>query len=142
VSVLVDTSVWSLAFRRRPARLSDGERRRVDEWSTLVIDNQALIIGMVRQETLSGIRRAEDFESLRTQPAGFDDLPVGTADHERAAAFFNQCRATGIAATAVDMLIGSVASCLDVAIFTTDADFERYAQCLPIRLYRPRRPQT
>jgi len=37
------------------------------------------------------------------------------------------------------MLICAVAVRYDVPTFTTDNDFEGYAKCLPVRLYKPER---
>ena len=55
--VLVDTSVWSLALRRKRADLSAHENdTREPRYSELVQDGRAQIRGPVRQELLSGIR--------------------------------------------------------------------------------------
>ena len=52
MSVLVDTSVWSLALRRREA----SEHPAVQELRDLIDETRAHLIGEVRQEVLSGIR--------------------------------------------------------------------------------------
>ncbi|MFN8643745.1 MAG: PIN domain-containing protein [Candidatus Binatia bacterium] len=132
----MDTPVWSLALRRRRHVLNSGERRHVDEWRALVTDGRARITGIIRQELLSGIRDRRDFERLRERLDAFEDVAAGTADHQRAAAFFNTCRAKGIAPGAVDVLICAVAANNGLAIFTTDTDFTRYAAVLPLRLHR------
>jgi hypothetical protein len=93
------------------------------------------LTGAIRQEVLSGIREADDFERLREHRAVFDDVPTAREDHERAAAFFNACRSRGITPTAIDMLICALASRHDLAVFTTDRDFTRYAEVLPIVLH-------
>jgi predicted nucleic acid-binding protein len=135
MSVLVDTSIWSLALRRKSAQLAARERKVVAEWKKVVEDGRARLTGIIRQELLSGIREANDFERLRDRLADFDDLPVSTPDHERAARFFNTCRAKGVSPTAVDMLICAVAVENRLAVFTTDADFPRYAAILSLRLH-------
>ena len=137
MSVLVDTPVWSLALRRRAHHLGPSERRHVDEWRALVADGRARLTGFIRQEVLSGIRDGRHFERLRERLDAFDDVAADTADHERAAAFFNLCRGKGISPGAIDVLICAVAARHDLAIFTTDADFTRYAAVLPLRLHRP-----
>jgi predicted nucleic acid-binding protein len=136
MSVLVDTPIWSLALRRPSARLSAQELRRVEEWKRLVSDGRARIAGIIRQEVLSGIRDAADFERLRERLAAFDDVPARSADHETAASYFNACRAKGVAASSFDALICALAARHDLSVFTTDADFSRYAAVLPIRLYQ------
>jgi predicted nucleic acid-binding protein len=136
MSVLIDTPIWSLALRRKTTRLDVDERRQVEEWKNLISEGRARIAGIVRQEVLSGIRDAADFERLRERLEAFDDVPAETTDHERAAAYFNACRTKGITPSSFDALICALAVRHDLAIFTTDADFNRYAKILPIRLHR------
>jgi hypothetical protein len=135
MSVLIDTPIWSLALRRKTAQLNREERRRVEEWKTLVSDGRARLAGIIRQEVLSGIRDAHDFERLRERLAAFDDVPADTTDHEQAANYFNACRAKGVTPTSFDVLICALAARHGLAIFTTDTDFSHYAKILPIRLH-------
>lgn len=135
--VVVDTSVWSLAIRRRRARqLSNPERRVVFRWGELVRENLAVLIGPVRQELLTGISDADQFERLRDQLRGFDDEPLSSDDFETAARFDNLCADRGIDGSATDLLICAVAAARDLPIFSTDPDFPHYARHLPIRLLR------
>jgi predicted nucleic acid-binding protein len=138
MNVLVDTTIWSLALRRRRERLSRDEARLVFEWEELVEEQRVRLIGMVRQETLSGIAVATEYIRLRDVLRAFDDTPVHTADHEQAAEHFNQCRAHGIQGTPVDMLLCAVAQRLEYSIFTTDRDFVSYSKHLPITLHQVR----
>lgn len=129
--VLVDTSVWSLALRRargtaHPART---------ELSGLISGGNALLLGVVRQEALSGISNPDQFESLRVQLAAYPDVEVREADYEDAARFFNLCRGQGIQGSPVDFLICAVAARRDLPILTVDDDFARYGKHLPIRLH-------
>ena len=91
MSVLIDTPVWSLALRRKAAQLSVAERQLVAEWKTLIFDGRARLAGIIRQEVLSGVREARDFQRLRERLAAFDDVPAEAADHECAASYFNAC---------------------------------------------------
>jgi hypothetical protein len=50
-----DTSVWSLALRRKNESLSTNERFLVTELSELIREGRARMIGLVRQELLSGV---------------------------------------------------------------------------------------
>jgi predicted nucleic acid-binding protein len=139
VKVLVDTSVWSLALRRKSEALSAAEKWIAAELSELIGEGRAAIIGVVRQELLSGVRTAEQYEKLRAHLHAFDDEPIDRADYEHAAKFGNQCRAKGIAVFLVDILICAVAIKRGCAIFTTDPDFAAYAKVLPIKLHQPRK---
>ena len=127
MKVLVDTSVWSLAFRRRvPAH------RAVDELRRLVSAGRAALVGPIRQEILSGIREAAMFEQLRERLRAFPDEPIGAADYERAAELFNHCRARGLQGSNTDFLLCAVSVRHQFPILTTDDDFTRYATLLPI----------
>ena len=133
--VLIDTTIWSLALRRRSAGRNPEETRLVPAWEDLVADGRIVLLGLIRQEILSGIANETQFERLRDALAAFPDEVVRTADHVRAAAHFNRCRTAGVAGSPVDFLICAVAERLGVPIFTTDRDFERFARHLPIRLF-------
>jgi predicted nucleic acid-binding protein len=140
VTVLIDTTLWSLALRRRPHHLSTAERRLVDEWADLVSSGRAVLIGPVYQEVLSGIRAEETFEALRARLSAFRYLEIVPGDYVQGARFFNLCRAHGVAGSHVDMLMCATAHRYDVPIFTTDPDFAGYARHVPIRLHEPERP--
>ena len=136
MDVLVDTSVWSLALRRRSHQLGSSESALRDELAELTREGRAVVIGPVRQELLSGIQDGAAFERLRERLRAFDDLSLTTDDYEEAASFNNRCRASGVAGSVVDLLICAAASRRDLPIFTVDADFRRYARVLPVKLYR------
>jgi predicted nucleic acid-binding protein len=139
LNVLVDTSVWSLALRRNAAQLSGAEKMLVAELSELVREGRARMVGMVRQELLSGIRTAEQYEKLRTHLSAFPDERIETSDHEEAARFGNLCRTKGIVVSIVDVFLCAVAVRREWEIFTTDPDFARYAKVLPIALHAARK---
>ena len=136
MNVLVDTPVWSLALRRRPSDVSRSEQALTGTLADLIRDGRAQILGVIRQELLSGIREAERFEKLRGCLRAFEEPRLETRDYEDAAQMHNQCRARGVAGSVVDLLICSVAYRRGWQIFTTDQDFEQYAKTLPIKLYR------
>jgi predicted nucleic acid-binding protein len=133
--VLIDTTIWSLALRRRAASLRGEEQIRVRAWAALVRSGRACLVGPVRQEILSGIRGEEQFRTIQARLGDFRYLEIVPNDYDRAARFFNVCRAHGIAGTPIDMLLCALADRCRVPIFTTDEDFPRYAQHLPIALY-------
>lgn len=138
MNALVDTPIWSLALRRRRGDLSSEERRLVFEWQELVREGRVCLLGAVRQEVLSGIRRPSDFERLRDHLADFPDERVATGDHEEAARYYNTCQSHGIAGTQVDFLICALASRKGLSVYTTDEDFIGYAKRVPVHLHVPR----
>jgi predicted nucleic acid-binding protein len=134
VKVLVDTSVWSYAFRRQRGGTESSDI--ADHLKRLIVSYRVTIIGPIRQELLSGIRTQEQYLALRDQLRAFPDLLLATEDYELAAQFFDLCRSRGIQGSNTDFLICAVASERKIPIFTTDRDFERYEAALPIQRYQ------
>jgi predicted nucleic acid-binding protein len=133
--VLVDTSIWSLALRRKQAHLSPADADLKNSLRELVQDGRAQIVGPVRQDLLSGIRADETFRKVRDTLRAFDEPLLKVEDYEEAARMNNVCRARGIAGSPVDFLICAVAHLRNWQVFTTDRDFARYVKVLPLRLY-------
>jgi predicted nucleic acid-binding protein len=131
MKVLVDTSVWSLALRRRTHSAAPA----VGQLRWLIDQGRVAMIGPIRQELLSGIRMPESFERLRDQLRPFRDESLEMDDFERAAEHFNTCRTRGIQGSNTDFLICAVAERRTMPILTTDADFTRFAAVLPITLH-------
>jgi predicted nucleic acid-binding protein len=132
-NVLVDTSVWSLAFRRN--KLNEKDAKVVNELISLIRNMQIVLIGPIRQELLSGISNQSDFENLKNKMNVFKDFRIQTVDYERAAEYSNICRKHGIQGSHTDFLICSVAFGNEWEIFTEDKDFLNYEKYLPICLY-------
>ena len=131
MNVIVDTSVWSLALRRHRSPAS----AEVTVLTELVRDGRAALLGSVRQELLSGVAIAQQYETLRDYLRAFPDISLAPEDYEEAAAFFNRCRGKGVQGSNTDFLICAVAARRQFAILTTDADFTHYAKLLPIQLH-------
>lgn len=137
MNVLVDTTVWSLALRRRREKLSSFEQNLVMEWEGLAESGRAVLVGPIRQEVLSGIREKQVFSALQESLSEFRSLEILPGDYDQAARFFNVCRSQGITGTSVDLLLCATAFRYEIPIFTTDPDFPQYARHVPIRLYSP-----
>lgn len=129
MKVLVDTSIWSLALRRKE------KNECADKLSGLILDGLAVLIGPVMQELLSGISREAVFSELKAKLERFGILPILERDYSTAAEFFNTCRKHGVQGSHIDFLICAVAVHNDLLIYTSDSDFRRYAEHVPIRLY-------
>ena len=134
MNVLVDTSVWSLALRRR--RLI--QAAETSELAELVREGRVSLLGPVRQELLSGIADEKQYLLLRDHLRAFPDLELEAGDYEEAATFFNRCRARGVQGSNTEFLICAAAARRRIGILTTDADFRHFAKLLPIRLHAPR----
>ncbi len=134
MKVLVDTSVWSLALRRRTPPADSA----VAELRTLIEDGRVAMIGPIRQEILSGVRGREPFERLRDHLRAFPDEPLETADFELATEYFTACRAAGLQGSNTDFLICAAAQRRGQPILSTDHDFRRFSAVVPIALYPTR----
>ena len=130
MNVLVDTCVWSQVLRRNfsPPELNN-------QLTELVKDSRVAIIGPIRQEILSGISNAAQFNQLRDRMAAFEDIPLKSEYFIKAAEFCNLCRKNGVQGSTIDFLICSVAYHLSMLIFTIDNDFKLYKNYLPIKLF-------
>lgn len=132
MKIIVDTSIWSLALRRK-RKQSFPEIKILES----LIDNQRIcMLGPIRQEILSGIKDNKQFAQLKDILSAFDDFPLTTKDYEKAAEFFNLCRSKGIQGSNTDYLICAVSSNNRFPIFTSDKDFEIYSKHLPITLMK------
>jgi len=127
---LVDTCIWSEVLRRK------NPNPVISEHLAKMLRNlQAVLIGPVRQEILSGISDETKFMKLKELLSYLPDIPITTPEYELAARYSNLCRRKGIQGSAVDFLICAVAVRNDFTIYTVDRDFEHYKTVLPIRLW-------
>jgi predicted nucleic acid-binding protein len=132
VSWFVDTSVWSLAFRRDAADSEpevDALRRALEGGETVVST------GLVLQELLQGFHgpRARDriLETFEVLPFLMPDR----SDHVRAAELRNACRRRGLAVGTIDVLLAALCVRHELTLLTTDRDFERIAALAPLRIW-------
>tara|TARA_B110000908_G_C10015126_1_gene340401 strand:+ start:219 stop:656 length:438 start_codon:yes stop_codon:yes gene_type:complete len=129
--VIVDTSVWSLALRRRNP-VDTPETKALTE---LIADGRVVLLGAVRQEILSGVRHTEQFERLRHALEAFPDEAVGTEEHIEAARICNQCLGSGVLTGNTDCLICAVAMAKGMEVLSTDKDFDHMSSVIPVKLY-------
>lgn len=133
--VLVDTSVWSLAFRKKEK--TEIEIKLINYLSELVRDLRVVMIGPIRQEILSGISDEKKFVELQSKLSVFSDWSIETEDYELAAKYYNTCRKNGIQGSHIDYLICAVAFNSNFSILTLDNDFDNYKKYTGILLEKP-----
>jgi predicted nucleic acid-binding protein len=133
--ILVDTSVLSLAFRRKAK--THPESPLVQILRSLIEQDQPVAIpGIVLQELLSGVRTTGEFERLLDLMEGFPLLPAAREHHLEAARISNTCRRAGVSVSAVDCLIAAMAIMAKSQLLTGDEDFERIASCCDLHLLK------
>lgn len=132
MKLVVDTSVWSLALRRRAtAALTAEEQQLKADLSRAIEDGRVAMLGLIRQELLSGIREAAQFERVRAALEPFVDEQVKTTDHENAARLYNECRRRGVDGGPVDILICAFALQRGWRVLSNDQGLNR---CLALGL--------
>ena len=139
MKVLVDACIWSLALRRSNQPDSSIE---VIEFQELIKEVRVQIIGPIRQEILSGVKKKQQFTKLKKIVAAFPDLDLTSEDFELSAEYFNLLRSKGLQGSNTDFLICAVSKRYNMPIFTTDKDFLSFQKHIPITLHVPRRAKT
>ncbi len=130
MKILVDTSIWSYAFRANKPEF----KSHVDTLIEIISNNNIIIIGAIKQEILSGYSDIKQFQKLEKKMIAFENSTIRDDDYIQAAKFSNQCRINGVQGSPVDFLICAVAYRLEVKIYTTDKDFFHYQKYIPIEL--------
>ena len=133
MNVIIDTDVWSEAFRKQGSKSG-----YVDELQTLIEEGRAQLIGPVRQEILCGIRSEKQFDKVEESLSAFPDKAVESAVYVLAAKFFNLCRSKGVQGSNTDFLICACSVSWGYPILTKDKDFLLFGQFLPCELLEPR----
>lgn len=131
MKVLVDTPIWSYAFRSRKTEFT----KQVNQLVELIKSNNVLIIGVIKQEILSGYSNESKFEKLEDKITAFENTQILDDDYIQAAKFSNTCRTKGVQGSPIDYLICAVAHRVGASIFTTDKDFYYYQKHIPIELF-------
>ncbi len=131
MNIIVDTCIWSLAFRRK----KNASLTEVIILTELIKDSRVQILGPIRQEVLSGIKSKDQFFLLQDKLRAFPDLQLFEEDYEKAAESFNLCRSNGIQGSNTDFLICAVALRSNMPVYTIDNDFKYYQKFLDFSLY-------
>jgi len=132
VSLLVDTSVWSLAFRRDG---QPGMPEVVALRAALQGAEQVLTTGLVLQEVLQGFAGPKNREQLVERLSALAFLQPDKQDHMAAAEIRNVCRRRGIQIGTVDALLVQLCQRYALTLLTTDKDFQAASQQVEFRLW-------
>jgi predicted nucleic acid-binding protein len=131
VKVLVDTSVWSLALRRKVIC----REPKVEVLAELISTGQSIYLtGIILQELLQGIKDSAQFANLENKLLAFPLLEPDRDTYKQAARLFSKCRSGGTPVATVDCLIAAVAIANDCRLLSRDADFEKLATVSKLRL--------
>jgi predicted nucleic acid-binding protein len=132
VTLFVDTSVWSLAFRRdAPPAVPEVRALR----RALESGQEIAVAGLVLQELLQGFSgpRARDRVIQRFLALPF--VSPDRQDHIAAADLRNRCRRYGVQVGTIDAILAQLCLRYDLTLLTADKDFQRIATHAPLRVW-------
>lgn len=132
MSLLVDTSVWSLAFRRD----AEGSTQTVEVLrSALEGADQVFTTGLVLQELLQGFAGPKARSQLIERFAALAFLQPDREDHIEAADVRNTCRRNGIQIGTIDAVLIQLCLRHDLVLLSSDNDFRSASRHVKFRLW-------
>lgn len=134
MTLLVDTSVWSLALRRDAAAIEPEVRQLKD---ALLGADVVVTTGLVLQELLQGFAGPKAREHIIDRFAALPLLQPDRQDHVDAAALRTTCRQAGVQVGTIDALIAQLCIRHELTLLTTDRDFSHMARHCPLRVWAP-----
>jgi predicted nucleic acid-binding protein len=135
VSLLVDTSVWSLALRRD---VEQSAPEVVALRHALLGTDQVFTTGLVLQELLQGFAGTKDRAQLVDRLSALAFLQPVKEDHIEAAEVRNSCRRCGVQVGTIDALLIQLCRRYDLTLLTTDQDFHAATKHVEFRLWSAR----
>lgn len=131
MSLFVDTSAWSLAFRRD----TPPDHPAVPVLRKALVDGGTIVItGIVLQELLQGFHGPKDQARIIERMQVLPLLNPTRDTHIQAAHLRNTCRRGGVQIGTIDALIAQLCIEHDLALLTADKDFVHAARFVPLRL--------
>jgi predicted nucleic acid-binding protein len=120
VTLLVDTSVWSLAFRRDA---TEGASQVRALRNALGGGEPLVTTGLILQELLQGFTGPRARKDLIDRFSALPLLVPDRADHISAAELRNLCRRSGVQIGTIDALLAQLCIRHSLILLTTDRDF-------------------
>jgi predicted nucleic acid-binding protein len=132
VTLFVDTSVWSLAFRRDQVSTALEVRVLRD---ALEGGESIVVTGLVLQELLQGFSGPKARKDIIDRFAALPLLAPNRQDHIDAAELRNRCRRAGLQIGTIDAVIAQLCIRHDLMLLTTDNDFVLAARHCALRVW-------
>ncbi len=130
----VDTSVWSLAFRRDVIESSPHVKLLLQLLSERGV---VFYTGLVLQELLQGFGGPRAFDELLERFSVLPCLEPSRQDYVGAAKLRNVCRRNGVQVGTIDALLAQLCLRHDLEMLSTDADFSNMTPHCGIRVWAP-----
>ena len=133
MTLLVDTSVWSLALRRDQESIVPqvGVLRRALEGEEFIVTT-----GLVLQELLQGFAGPRARKDIIERFAALPLVAPDRQDHIDAAELRNTCRRAGIEVGTIDALLAQLCIRNELTLLTTDNDFVHAASHCPLKVWK------
>jgi len=133
MTLLVDTSVWSLALRR------DGRSAEptVAALHEALLGSEAVVAtGLVLQELLQGFSGPKAAAAIVERFRALPMIQPDRQDHAAAAEVRNTCRQSGVQIGTIDALLIQLCGRHELTMLSADKDFANAAIHVPFKLWR------
>lgn len=130
--MFVDTSVWSLAFRRDAPAAVRETRELV---RAIEAGEELFTTGLVLQELLQGFTGPRARERILDRFSALPLLVPDRRDHIDAAELRNRCRRSGIQVATIDALLAQLCIRHALTMLTTDNDFRNIARYAGLKIW-------
>lgn len=132
MTLMVDTSVWSLALRR-DAESSEPAVHALKD--ALVGADVVVTTGLVLQELLQGFSGPKAQAQIIERFTALPLLQPDREDHVAAAVLRNTCRRAGVQIGTIDALLAQLCIRHELTLLSTDQDFAHAARHCTLRLW-------
>jgi predicted nucleic acid-binding protein len=133
VTLLVDTSVWSLALRRD----HDAAAPQISALRTALEGEEIVVTtGLVLQELLQGFAGPRARRSILERFSALPLLQPDRQDYIDAAELRNVCRRAGVQLGTIDALLAQLCIRHRLTLLTTDHDFVHAAAHCTLRVWK------
>ena len=135
MTLLVDTSVWSLALRR-DGSASEPEVHQLKD--ALLGADVVVTTGLVLQELLQGFSGPKASAQIIERFAALPLIQPDREDHIAGAVLRDTCRRAGIQVGTIDALLAQLSIRHDLTLLSTDNDFKLVAKHCALRIWTPK----
>ncbi len=134
MTLLVDTSVWSLAFRRD----GNSDASTVNALRAALAGGESIVTtGLILQELLQGFAGPRARKEIVERFSALPLLIPDRRDHIDAAEIRNRCRRSGVQIGTIDALLAQLCIRHDLTLLTTDGDFTLAKKFSALRIWKP-----
>lgn len=134
MTLLVDTSVWSLAFRRSV----DSAAPQVEALRAALGGGEPIVTtGLILQELLQGFSGPRARKDIVQRFAALPLLVPDRRDYIDAADLRNLCRRSGVQIGTIDALLTQLCIRHELTLLTTDRDFTLASKHCALRVWKP-----